>query len=234
MKNRILAVAVALIMIFAFTVNASATEQSALMPDLTQKGSLTLSMLADGVPLDSGRLNLYRVAELKNVVGDGYGFYLLDALGAVGATLDTDNLYDENQAQRLLEYAKKALSSYDSMPIADGRVRFSDLEAGLYLVWQRTEDASEGYYAISPFLISVPKWQDGTYTMQVDAMPKVPLVNRPPEEPPEEPPTPPPPPELPKTGQLNWPIPVMATIGTVLLIIGLILCAYRKRCGREK
>ncbi|MBR5446887.1 MAG: LPXTG cell wall anchor domain-containing protein [Clostridia bacterium] len=230
MNNRILAVFLTLIMILMFAVNASAVEDSA-MPDLTGKGSLTLIMELDGVPLDSGRLNLYRVADIIPVSDGAYGFSLVDDLVLAGATLDTDDLYDDAQAKELLEKSQLMLELYSSKPIEDGKVYFDGLETGLYLVWQCADEASDGYDAISPFLISVPKWQDGAYEPDVVAKPKVPLVTEPS---PPPPPPPPPPPELPQTGQLNWPVAVMGAGGAVLLIVGLILCADRKRRDSEK
>jgi hypothetical protein len=230
MYNRIWTVLVTLCLLFALTVNASATEADPL-PDLTRKGSLSFTMEVDGVPLDSGRLNLYHVATISRTSQQQYAFTLLDALAGAGATLDPENLYDGAQAQRLLTCAQTVFDSYLSKPIENGQVHFADLEAGLYLVWQRPEDASAGYDAIAPFLISIPKWQDGDYTFHVQAHPKVPIETEPT---PPPPPPPSPPPDLPQTGQLNWPVPVMAMAGVTLLIVGWILCAGRKRCGHEK
>lgn len=232
MNNRILAVLAAVVMIFAFAVNAFAAEEtSATAPDLSQKGSLSFTMDVGGEPLNSGSLNLYRVATVELMTGIHYDFRLLDTLAAAGATLNTDDLYNGAQAEDLLAHAQALSAQYLSQPIRDGKVHFADLEAGLYLVWQRPEDASEGYDAIAPFLISLPKWQNGAYVMDVDAKPKVPFIP----ETTEPPPTPPTnPPDIPQTGQLNWPVPVMGLAGAVLLILGSILCAGRKRCGREK
>ena len=234
MHNRILAILVGLSMLFAFAVNASGAEAAAPMPDLTQKGSLTFRLDVDGVPLDSGKLKLYYVATVELVSEKVYDFRLLDTLAQGGATLDTQALYDGVQAERLLGCAQAVGTAYLSAPIEDGKASFSDLDAGLYLVWQRPEDASEGYAAIAPFLISVPKWQDGHYTLQVVADPKVPFETEPTVPPPPTEPPPPPPPELPQTGQLNWPVPVMAVTGALLIIVGWILCAGRKRCEHEK
>ena len=160
-----------------------------------------------------------------------YDFRLLDTLAAAGATLNTDDLYNGAQAEDLLAHAQALSAQYLSQPIRDGKVHFADLEAGLYLVWQRPEDASEGYDAIAPFLISVPKWQNGKYTLHVDADPKVPLETEPTEPPP---PPPPPPPELPKTGQVNWPVPVMAVAGVILIFVGWLSCLRRKRSENEE
>jgi hypothetical protein len=227
-----LVILVALCTILAIAVNASAAEAGGVtMPDLTQKGSLTLTMDVDGEPLDSGNLNLYYVATVERISEKAYDFRLLDVLAAGGATLNTEDLYNGAQAQSLLQCAQNVLAAYVSKPIENGKVSFTDLATGLYLVWQDPEDASERYDAIAPFLISVPKWQYGQYALHVDAKPKVPFETEPPTTPP---PPPPPPPNLPQTGQLNWPVPVMAITGIALLIVGWILCAGRKRCDYEK
>ena len=231
MRKRILTLLLALIMVAAMAVDAFAVEETVPMPDLSQEGSLTFIMNFDGEPLNSGTLNLYHVATVTKVNEQQYDFRLLDELSIAGATLDTTNLYDKTQAQDLLDYAQNALEQYLTCPIEDGKAHFENLQTGLYLVWQRPEDASDGHDAILPFLISVPKWQNGNYELDVKATPKVPLETEPTE--PTLPP-PPPPPDLPQTGQLNWPIPLMAVSGVILLIIGLILCARRKRSGHEK
>ena len=227
MYNRILAILMAVSLSFVLAVNTSAAEGG--LPDLTQKGSLTFTMDVDGVSLDSGNLNMYFVAAAEYTEG-AYDFKLLDELVNGGATLDADDLYDDVQAIQLLSFAQDILDDYLSRPIEDGNVCFTDLKAGLYLVWQRPEDASEGYDAIAPFLISIPKLQGGKITLHVTAKPKVPLETTPTTPPP---PPPPPPPNVPQTGQLNWPVPVMAVSGAVLMLVGWVLCAGRKRCDDE-
>lgn len=232
MSKRILAILSAVILIVGLSVNAIADESDNTdFPDLTQKGSLTLLMTIDGEPLDRGSLNLYYVADITMVDEKTYDFQLVDEMTSAGATLDTELLFEAFQAEALLEYAKEALVDYSATPINNGRASFNGLSAGLYLVWQRPEDAAEGYDAIAPFLISIPKLQNGEYVMDVVATPKV-SVEGDSSEPP--PPSPPPPPDTPQTGQLNWPVPVMAFLGAVLLIVGCILCISRKKCDHEK
>ena len=224
MKNRILSLLLALMLMFVFAVNVSAASEPVVMPDLTRKGSLSFKMDVDGVPLTDGKLNLYYVATIAEVEEDWFDFSLIDALAETGLRLDTDDLYDSVQSQRLLQYSKNILGEkYITAPIENGRSDFKNLDTGLYLVWQNEEDASEGYAAFEPFLISVPRWQNGAYTLYVEADPKVPIESTPP-----PPPPPPPPPHIPPTGQLNWPIPVMAFAGIVLFVWGWILCLGRK------
>ncbi|MBE6967137.1 MAG: LPXTG cell wall anchor domain-containing protein [Ruminococcaceae bacterium] len=39
---------------------------------------------------------------------------------------------------------------------------------------------------------------------------------------------------MPQTGQLNWPVPVMAIIGATLFITGWVLCLRKKRIKDEE
>ena len=88
---------------------------------------------------------------------------------------------------------------------------FSNLELGLYLIRQR---AKSGYYeSITPFVVTVPMNSDSGWVYDVTASPKVGTVT----------------PKdtayksvrrLPQTGQLNWPVPVLAVSGIALFSLG--------------
>lgn len=228
MKNRILSVLLALAMMFALAVNASATGE---MPPLDEKGSLTLVMSYNGQALKDGKVNILRIGTVEKISENTYDFWIFSDLGK--QTLTQEELYDPDVAKDLLVKGKKQyMKNILSAPIMEGSVVFKDLDTGLYVVWQEEVDACEGLSAFQPFLISVPRWQYDHYDLNVAAAPKVPIKPEPPE--PTEPPGPPPPPELPNTGQLNWPIPMMAIAGVMLIVIGLILCANRKRNEYEK
>ena len=229
MHKRIFTVLLAFVLIFAFVVNTSANELPAEVPDLSLKGSLKFNMDVEGVPLNSGSLNMYYVASLVCVGGPNYDFKLVDELEEAGAQLDSENLYDGDQAENLLEVAIHELDKYHTASIKEGVAYFEDLDAGLYLVWQDEKDASDGYAAIRPFLISVPRLMNDVYEMHVVAKPKVPFEPKP-----SEPPPPPPPPNLPPTGQLNWPVPVMAVSGVLLVALGWCLRLKGKRSENEE
>ena len=233
MKNRILSVLLALAMMFALAVHASATGE---MPPLDGKGSLTIVMSYDGQALEDGKVNILRIGAVEKVSEETYDFRIFSDLGR--QTITQEELYDPDVAEELLVKGKKQyMKNILSAPIKDGSVVFKNLDTGLYVVWQEKGDACEGLYAFQPFLISVPRWQYDHYDLNVTAAPKVPLLpeaTEPPTTPPAttEPGTPPP--SLPLTGQMNWPIPMMAVAGVMLIVIGLILCANRKRNEYEK
>ena len=217
MKKRICVLAVCLLLLLSLTATAQATHP---VPDLSRNGSLTFRMTAGDAVLDSGFLNIYKVGDLTEEDGN-YFFTLLD-----GEKITTGSRLNLILAEEMLTLAKEEKLTARAAKIEKGSAAFHDLKHGLYVVWQSKADACEGYAPINPFLISVPRFIDGEYILDVVADPKVPFETAP-TEPPTQPPSPPPP-ELPNTGQLNWPVPVLAVSGAALVILGIVL-AGRKR-----
>ena len=220
MKKRISVLLVCLLLLMSMAVTAHATHP---VPNLEDPGSLTLLMDVDGEPLNSGKLNIYRVGDITEEDGN-YFFTLMD-----GTKVTTDAQVTLELAAQMLNLAKEQQLIARIAPVEEGRAEFHDLDNGLYVVWQATADACESFSPISPFLISVPRYANGEYTLDVVAEPKVPFETEPSTTPPD---TPPPPPYLPQTGQLNWPIPALALAGSLLMIIGFIICASKRKCDR--
>ena len=227
MKNRILAVLTALVLMCMLTVNASATE---VLPPLQEKGSLTIEMTYNGEALTTGKVSILQVGVLEEITENHYDFRIFGALGRESIT--QEECSDPEVAKALLAAGKETLSDkIRTLAVTEGAAVFTELDAGLYLVWQEDADACKDLSAIQPFLISLPIWVEDHYVLDVVAAPKVPVQPAPT---PPPPPPPPPPPDLPQTGQLNWPIPVMAIAGALLVILGIVLCAIRKRDPYEK
>ena len=219
MNKRISALLTILLVLLAVTVPVSARE----VPNFQIRGSLKLQMVFDGEPLDSGSLSLYRVGT-PALSGENAIFTLVETLsnGPDLSDLDSPEL-----ARQLADLAiEKNLSSLEAS-ITHGSADFSNLECGLYVVTQQSSQATPEFDAIQPFLISLPQWLNGTYVYHLTAAPKIPLV--PLETIPIVPtePTKPTAPShtsiLPQTGQLNWPIPVLAVLGMTFFIAGWIL-----------
>ena len=157
------------------------------------------------------------------------------------AALDLERWAEEK------EIAPLAQQNTDS----SGSVSFTSLAQGLYLVGGVTHQQGSHRYQSAPCLISLPSWDSstGVWELNVTAFPKferrgtsggdpTPTPTEPdtptppdpedqpvdPVEPPDTPPTPPVGPEkLPQTGQLKWPVPVLAALGMLLLLAGSIL-----------
>ena len=216
MVKKLFAFLITLLLVSALTVTAFAHP----VPDLSKNGSITFVMDWNGELLDSGSLNLSQIGQVAENDGN-YSFALIEALA--GSDLSLESLEDPLLAEELLTLAKVMELDKITAPIEEGAAVFQDLAPGLYVVWQDEADASQGFAAISPFLISMPKYQNGEYVLDVIANPKVPLETAPPTtQPPGDP-------SLPQTGQLNWPVPVLAISGAVLFIFGFVLWTGRKR-----
>lgn len=194
------------------------------VPDLNRKGSITVEMKYDGNAVTGGKLLAYRVAQI--IENDGnYSFEALPPYQSVELT-------QENLSSPELAAAFAAQISSDGIEPAiaeDGLVCFENLELGLYLIVQT--EASPGFEPLKPFLVSVPINEDGHYLYDVNANGKFQLLQEPQ---PTPSPTESPGPDLPQTGQLNWPIPLLAALGLGLFSMGWVLCFGRKKCNYEK
>ncbi len=192
------------------------------VPDLTRKGIITVSLNLDGKPVKGGTMELYRVGDIYNDGDENYSFVPSAPFADCGVTFE--NIRDPQIAAALKEFIKKhkEIKPLDTQKVSEGTVIFTEVDPGLYLVVQ--SKASNGCYPADPFLVSVPNMENGTYSYQVDASPKVEIETRPTDPPPATSQDP----VLPQTGQTNWPIPMMALLGLTLFSLGWFLCYGRR------
>ena len=226
MKKRILSMLAVLLLLGSVALTAFASE----IPDLTKNGSITFTMDWENKPLNSGSLSIYRVGIIaadKSL----YHFELIDALK--DSTLSLEKVDDPNLAKDLAILALKKNLTEIKTHIKNGKAVFSNVAPGLYVVMQNAEDASNGFAPINPFLISIPRYENGVYELDVTADPKVPFESIP-TDPTKPKPTKPTGPTLPQTGQLNWPVPLLAVSGVALFAVGWILFSGRKKDDYEK
>lgn len=212
MKNRIFLLLAALLLAAALPLTAFAHE----IPDSSFDGSSSITVTLrypEGISM--GSLTLHKVG----AVHEENGNYCFIPCGSFADKWDRyEDISSPALAEELAAFADEGRLEGITQTIgAEGSVTFSSLELGLYLVVQET--AAQGYAPIHPFLIGVPNREDGKYVYQVDASPKVQLETLP-TEPTDTEPTKPTEPTLPNTGQLNWPIPLMAVFGLGLFILG--------------
>lgn len=210
----------------------AAADAASLDPDRT--GSVSLTLADDsGTTVTDGAVTMYQAAALA--LEDGSMDYAwTDAFAACGETPDVT---DTNLAASLADYVEEhQITGTTASLDAEGTVCFDGLSLGLYLVVQTTQ--STGYNAISPFLVTVPLAENETWVYEVDASPKVEVYTE----------TAAPPEStttittttttttttaatLPQTGQLYWPVPLLAAGGLALLATGrgLVMSDRRKR-----
>lgn len=196
---------------------------------MPQTGSITILVDHAGQAVSGGTLAVCRVADIVEENG-GYAFRLIEPLQESGLALD--NVQDPQLAADLAALAQSKGLSAVSAPIEEGKAVFAELPAGLYVVTQT--EATPGFFAMGAYLLSMPQYENGAFVADVVANPKLPLYPEQPTEPdaPVEP-QPPTDPEVPATGQLNWPVPVLAVSGLVLFLVGWMLCFKRKNSGYE-
>lgn len=201
-KRRICAWLCAAAAILLFCMGATAAE----LPNQARTGSITV-VLTDPQTHEAvagGTITLYRVGDLAVEAGD-IRFTLTEEFAAGDLPLTAS----AEAAQALRDYAAAHAVPGTAQTVgADGRVVYSDLPLGLYLLVQ--SDAAAGYLAFNPFLVELPMRVGAGLLYDVTATPKLVADGTP----------------LVQTGQLVWQLLVVAFCGLVLLTAGCLL--YRK------
>lgn len=193
--------------------------------DMEKTGIISITMHSGNTPVGGGTISLFRVGAVHHDNGD-YSFVPTDYFSDCG--LDLSDITSSGLADNLYAFVKRNKVPTTIYTVNENGYMAFYVEPGLYLVTQET--AAEGYNKMAPFLVSVPVMRNGQYVYEVDASPKMDLVK----VTPTPPPTTPPPPTLPQTGQLNWPVPVLAVSGMALFAIGWVLRYTGKREDNEE
>ena len=212
-----------LLIVLLLCVPALATE----IPDPEQNGSITFLIDYDGQPLNGGSLEMYRAAVL--VPGDGEPYFaLVEPLE--GLVPELGDFTDPALAQSIAALLEQVELDMVTASIENGEARFENLLPGVYLV--RQENPTEGYSPLQPFLVSLPQWREDHYVYDLTLESKVAPETEPTETTEPTDPTETTEPEIPQTGQLNWPIPLLCVSGFGLFVLGFYLC-FGKRSGHE-
>lgn len=220
--KRMLALAAVLSVLLRVPLTAEAHE----LPQERNDCTIEVVVRYNGEDVNGGTLTAVKVGYVDQENGD---FFFSQEI--TGQRLDDIASPDAPGIQE--EFYGANRDSYEfytqTQPVADGRAVFTDLPTGLYLIIQ--EEPAEGFTPLGSFLVGVPYLEDGEYQYDVTATIKSEVEREP--EPTAPLPTEPGP-SLPQTGQLNWPIPLLAVSGSVLFIAGWILCFGNKRERHEK
>lgn len=185
--------------------------------------SIEVVVRYDGENVDGGTLTAMKVGYVEEEDGDY--FFCQELTG-----IRLEDISSPSAPAAQLEFYENNKDHYDfytqTQSVQDGRAVFTGLTTGLYLIVQ--EEAADGFSKLGAFLVSVPYLEDGEYRYHVTAAIKSELERQPESEPTDPPPTEPDDPDLPQTGQLNWPIPLMAVSGLALFVTGWVLCFGKK------
>ena len=220
MRKHVISGLLALLFLLALPLPAAAQP----VPDESRNGhcSITVSMTYKGKAVRGGTLALYKVGD---VAEDGGNYSFVPVKEIQADIPEFGDIESPDLAGRLAELEGK-LTPVTSDPVTvdrDGNATFSDLTFGLYLVVQKT--AASGYGKTAPFLVSVPYLYADEYQYDVTSQPKTDLER----EVPTKPTSPTTKPttsssggeKLPQTGQLWWPVPVLACAGLGCIAVGL-------------
>lgn len=204
-------------MVFSLVLGGKIVRASVL--DINQVGSVTIEPTYAGQIVEGGNLKVYQVATV--IYKDGPKAYQIQPVfSAANLLLDDANLDQLNAeyASRLQSLAASAPVFKDIETIPATGVVIEELPQGLYLFLQT--QAAPGYELMKPFLLTLPK--DGK--LNVEATEKMSPLNAQPRKPTTVIPnkTKQRDKELPFTGQIWWPIPILVVVG-----IGLILLSFR-------
>lgn len=202
------------------------------VPDERKDGhcSITVTMTYQEKALPGGTLALYKVGDVEEEDGN-YSFVPVAAIR--GDFAQFGDIQSPELAGKLSKLEDK-LTPVTALPQKvgeNGKVTFSSLPFGLYLVVQKTAPA--GYGKTEPFLVSLPYLEEGEYQYDVASQPKTDLERDVTTKPTTSPTTKPAASsggKLPQTGQLWWPVPVLACGGLGCIVVGLI---RKRRAGDE-
>lgn len=202
------------------------------VPDERKDGhcSITVTMTYQEKALPGGTLALYKVGDVEEEDGN-YSFVPVAAIR--GDFAQFGDIQSPELAGKLSKLEDK-LTPVTPLPQKvgeNGKVTFSELPFGLYLVVQKTAPA--GYSKTEPFLVSLPYLEEGEYQYDVASQPKTDLERDVTTKPTTSPTTKPASSsggKLPQTGQLWWPVPVLACGGLGCIVVGLI---RKRRAGDE-
>lgn len=219
---------VTFLLVLSVLLSVSLTAYAHDVPQDRKDCSIEVIVRYNGENVDGGTLTAIKVGYVDEENGD---FFFSQEL----TNIHLEDISSPDASETQKEFYDNNKENFDfyaqTQSVKDGKAIFNGLSTGLYLIVQ--DKAADGFSKLGAFLVSVPYMEDGAYQYHVTASIKSELEREP--EPTEPPPTTPNvPPELPYTGQLNWPIPLMVVTGLAFFAIGWVLCFGKKREQYEK
>lgn len=204
---------------------------AAEQPDLGVRGTITISMKKNGKTVSGGEFEIYHIA---NISKSDHKYVYTKAFK--NCPVSPNNSESDEIAPELEKYVKiNKLTGIRKNVDSNGIAEFSGLKTGLYFVIQNK--AAKGYSKANSFTVSLPSYEDGKYNYAVNAKPKFSVsgsenttqtqnttVN--PSKPTDA--------NLPQTGQLNLPIPILTVLGVFLVISGAIIRIIGRKEENEK
>lgn len=203
--------------------------------NLSEKGTISVSLKNDGKIIKGAEITIYKVADIK-IKDDNIEFLYNEPFKSFDVNINDINSDEaiKNLTQTALENNAKGITKATD---ETGKIEFSELEAGVYLVVQTK--SVNNYYDFNSYLVKIPYNDNGVWKYNVNSEPKIEQkeeqspnkpqdsnvagdyddeINKVPEK--KE--------ELIKTGQSNLPIFIFSFTGIICIIAGLIIITKRR------
>lgn len=233
LKNKLNIATLFIVVILIISLTNTTAFANAL-PDLSIKGTLTVSMKKDGKAVPGGEFEIYHIADIS--IADGSCKYTFTK-EFKDCRLSVDTIESDEFVSEMERYIKSnKISGIRESADNNGIARFDQLEAGIYFVMQN--EAAKGYSKANSFTVSLPVLEDGKYIYTVNANPKFSFSgaeeNTQTTTPTTVKPSKPTDTNLPKTGQLNLPVPILTASGICLFVLGVIIRYSGRKEENEK
>ncbi len=177
--------------------------------------------------------SLVKIADAEVIMSEGNSHIRYTVLSKYESLdCDWENLTAEEshaKAKQLASMVTVEECMVSAVTDWQGKTSFENLAPAMYLVVRTKVAPQNESYDVDPFLVSAPLLWDGNINYTITASPKCGWTPEEPDHPvnPSVPPEPhnpdkpePDDPKLPQTGQLQWPIPVLLVVGSILIMIG--------------
>lgn len=137
--------------------------------DFEELGSLkiTLTEKEDNIPIEGAELGLYFIAEAGE---KDHNLIFNYTENYKECTADLSDLTVDGITEEITKCTKDKTPDYTKTTDESGKVKYSDLKLGLYLVKQKNQ--VKGYSKIDSFLVMIPKVIDDKWTYDITAEPK--------------------------------------------------------------
>ncbi|MBQ8682044.1 MAG: Cna B-type domain-containing protein [Bacilli bacterium] len=139
--------------------------------DFTKKGTIAISLSdsIEGTEVKGAAITIYKVADAYSK-DSNLAFDYHSSVDKYKQDIEAGNI-----TSSVLDIIKNSdMVSKEGITDGNGKVQFSNLDLGLYLVVQTNE--VNGYSVIDPFLVMIPQVQDNSWVYDVEATPKVDII----------------------------------------------------------
>lgn len=231
MIKRIWAIMMAVLLLLCLPVSACAAAHVVTAPS----GSITVKVVHNGTALKGLELTAYRVGDLVKTDSGKTEFQRVFVRKSLNEQIWSD---PEGLAEELRTFVKNNshMTFAKQCKAADekGNVMFDDCVPGVYLIVQERNYSLNGiaYGKMKHFLVTVP--YNGNYQVDVTGKTSLDVFQEPEATSPTRPGSGSPGgSRLPQTGQVNWPVPVLASSGMLLFFVGWILYRREEKDGYD-